>query len=1213
MKLQSLHLVGFKTFGQDTHITFNPGVSAIVGPNGSGKSNVVDAIAWVLGEQSPSTLRIKRTSELIYQPADGNTARNMASVELAIQDAHEALPAAGAEMTIARTGYRDGDSEFYLNGGRTVRKHIRALFAPYGMAQRTFSVIRQGNTDRLLDVNPHNRLRAIQEAAGVLGLIQQKEEALQRLERTREQLQPVHQELRELRLGMTHLERQARQFKRRQALLTELQQVLVPYYRHHFHVLARERVTNQADLARMREQRSHLESACQQNRDTQTDLRRRYQQTAADLEELQATIGHVEQSLHQDLRQHDVLEERQRQYRAQLDALTRNQADRHQRCNRMVADIEQLHKQLRGLDSRLQEAKQDVVHKRAALEHHRVQQNQHIKQLNAARQQLEGLDQRIGKVTRQQVQLNLDVQLLAQTVKAQETTEHTLRLQHEQTVQRQQSQQQSQQNLKQQQQQARATLAEARQQTELDEAQAAELQQKRHHLDRHLASLTARKASWDEYLVTRMEQFTPLSVDNLDNGQVMGILGSLLVVPPQYQKPVAACLGEWVHSLVFYSWDDACTVLQTADAAGERQAVQVAALERLPASIRPDKPHPDVQLLQEVIEYPPELDALLRVLLADYYVVDNMQMALQHLGVYESCTPLHMVTLSGDRLSSTGLIRLQGTGETDMQLLRMQHEVQILETDIDQARADLERYIQAWEQTAHTAEVSRQKQQACQEQLVMADMAVQQVEQELAELDRAGQQQRSQLEQLHAERVQNQTRSREQQAKVERHQQTLEELQAERENRLDIIRQLEQILADQVEVSWSQELETAIQALQAVEQEVGSLQERKVQLARAQKVLEQDLETGQAQAASLDAELEVVTQEMAELMPRIARAREDLEHKRDTLAPRVQASQHFVREQQELDQTYESLLAELRAEEAQIHALELAQAQLQEHQATLDARLVSDWELMGESTMEGMDWDEFRVQVQPAPVPDSLQTAEEANGVVPEAHLTTLRRQITRIGPVQEDLYRAFQDAESHSSRLETQLTDLAAAEEQLWTIVQRLDDQLANKTHRAFQEINRNFNEYFARFFPGGQGWLELTDKPDEATAGVELYLRLPGKHVQHVTALSGGERAMVALAFICGMLKFNRPPFCVLDEIDAPLDETNVDRIGYALRDLAQHTQLILITHNQRMLEHADAIWGVTLDGAGCSQVLSMRLDHSFPWMDTPLSLQEAEQSGP
>ncbi len=554
MKLHSLRLTGFKTFGQETEIAFNPGVSAIVGPNGSGKSNVVDAISWVLGEQSPSALRIKRASELIFQPPDGNTARNMASVELSIQEAQQSLPLAGSELSIARTGYRDGESDFYLNGGRTLRKHIRALFAPYGMAQRTFSVIRQGHTDLLLDVNPHNRLRVIQEAAGVLGQIQQKEEALRRLERTLEQLAPVRQELRELRLSMTHLERQARQFERRQALLAELKQVIVPYYLHHFSTVEHELAAKSTAWAEAGREVEALDTARQQNRAAQAELRDHYHRAASQLAELQASIQEAEKATQLNLRQRDVLRERQSQYRARLDALRRNQANLRRRHEETATELQENRTQLRSLTAQLREAEEVASQRRAVLAQRRTQRHQKMQQLQAARQDLTALEQRIAAISQKHAQQTLDAQLVAQTVSAQEDAERDLQRQCAEMEQLQQSQDQAWQERATQQEQAQSAVAAGSREAQQHAAHVADLQAQRNVLDRRRVELTARKSSWEAYLAARMEDFAPVPADQLGEGQILGILGSLLVVPPRYQKPLAACLGEWMHGLVFQSW-----------------------------------------------------------------------------------------------------------------------------------------------------------------------------------------------------------------------------------------------------------------------------------------------------------------------------------------------------------------------------------------------------------------------------------------------------------------------------------------------------------------------------------------------------------------------------------------------------------------------------------------------------------------------------------
>ena len=230
MKLRLVRLSGFKTFGPPTQFDLNPGVTAIVGPNGSGKSNLADAIAWALGEQALSSLPVKRSRELLHQPVTGLRPSNLVSVQLVIEDAPDVLPTTGSAIALERTGYRDGESEYRLNGQRIRLAQLRALVAPFGLAQRSFSLIRQGHCDQLLSVHPQQRRRVLEEAAGVLGLIHKKEAAERRLARLQDSLAPVHQELRTLEASLAQLERQARRFEQRKELVRVMQQAVDAFY-----------------------------------------------------------------------------------------------------------------------------------------------------------------------------------------------------------------------------------------------------------------------------------------------------------------------------------------------------------------------------------------------------------------------------------------------------------------------------------------------------------------------------------------------------------------------------------------------------------------------------------------------------------------------------------------------------------------------------------------------------------------------------------------------------------------------------------------------------------------------------------------------------------------------------------------------------------------------------------------------------------------------
>lgn len=1176
MKLRLIRLSGFKTFGPQTQFELDPGITAIVGPNGSGKSNLADAIAWALGEQALSSLRVKRSSELLHQPAAGRRPSRLASVQLVIEDAPDALPAAGSEIELERAGYQDGESEYRLNGQRIRLAQLRALLAPFGLAQRSFTLIRQGRCDQLLSVHPQQRRRVLEEAAGVLGLIHKKEAAERRLARLQDSLAPVHQELRALEASLAQLERQARRFEQRKELVRAMQQAMDAFYAAAFRDADAEASRCDQTLAQLEAQRQEAERQGQAHRAATARLQTRHSQQLQQWERQQARVRSLDEKLHARVRDQDVLVEREKllAYRQEQNRQRRETADQERQqaaadqeraAARLTTSLEQRQERQAQLDRLLAQEKQ-----RQAVRQHR-------------RRRLDSLSRRLREWETVQATLQQDRALLAlergQQIQALER--------HARLIQQELDEHAALQAALDAQRKRRQVLEEGHNrlqaQRQAGQETASALAQQEQACSQRLDSIRQARAAC-QARQTYFEDFLRLSASPLtqtpEGSRALGHLGALLKVAPRYQKAVAACLADWQNSLVFRTWNEARPFVEQAVRQPDPPALRVTVLDLLPPVRAPRLNGRPARRALDVVSGPPEIMRLAHVLLGDYYLVDDVAAAHALLRERSLDAPARIVTLDGDSYPAPGLLKLRHRAETEAPFLQIAYETEAIAKELSRLHRAEERAQQARDDCAASqaqaeAELAART-TAAQKGEREAWQARQQVRHTQAALDKTN----ARLDLLRREKARIAASIQDLDARLKRNADQAEALpqriQAVKE---DISRQVEESAEPDAQ---ARDAEVAARrgALDKLELAVENAQEQASVLERQLQGLTRTHRQLAEERAALERERQALQADLAATGKAMDALRDQAEAARNALAPLAHPVHAYESQRQALDDALKNHAQRLQALEDQRRTWEIRQAEAAARRTWLTRSLRQDLELL-----EQTDAPDAEAYAQA--LPSTLSPAPDAET------LAKLRRRLTRAGAGDPNLYREYQATHARQRFLAQQTADLAASAAHLQSVIERLESELATQTRNAFRHVNRSFGDYFQRFFPGGKAWLEMTSDDAPEGPGVDMFVQLPGKPAQSVSALSGGERAMTALALAYAILRYNQPPFCVLDEADAALDEANVERIGTALRELAQDTQFLLITHNQRMLEYADALFGITLDTAvGCSQVLSLQL---------------------
>jgi chromosome segregation protein len=1178
MQVKKLELLGFKSFATKTTIHFEPGVTAIVGPNGSGKTNLVDAIRWILGEQNPRDLRAPRLEDVIFNGTDRRAPLSMAEVHLTIDNQQGLLPIAFTEVTISRRVFRSGESECAINQQPCRLKDIRELFLGTGLGGGAYAIIEQGHIDLILSSKPEERRLVFEEASGIAKYLAKKQETLRRLDEVEEHLVRIADVLGEVRRQVGALERaanKARQYKAQWETLKQLELKLAADELRTQAARAEELAAAARTLTAQREQADADKQAQMAALEAANAQVSRIQQ---ELQELRASLiactSRIDQHESQSALKSRWLDELTQQARQ----LEQEAAQAEERMGQMAAQRErvggaeaEVRAQRGGLEEQMSRAREELaVSERAVEEALRAveaakedvfasaQEATHQRnRLAEASSRLAGLTAQLGRLEAQQVQWAARAEQARTRQEALLQERQTLTTQVEALQRR---------------------LEAAQQQLEAAAARRHELMGRLTRLRDQLAVERAQVALRED-LWRRYEGF-PEAVKLLMSRSIEGLIGPLVDVvraEPGYEALVEAALGPLAEALI----------VQDRQALSRcRQHLQEQRLEGcrflvlsdcpVALSLEPATLHDGLAgAVKQHVRVEPQYQPLVDWLLNDSWIVDDIQRLLGQTDV----PPVRLVSPRGDRWDRRSWRFGGGQASAQARIGRQQRweqaraALQALEQEFQQLEAALREAECDWQ-----ARLSEQE--AGKGELAQAAPRLQTLETHLSQLaqetdDIAVEQRNSAAE------AQEFTGQREELRAVDhRAQQAVEEAQArqtEGERRLndaqaacEAARQRRQelvIAVTQCEAT-HQTLAERGQALQMRLSEIDADEERLRQELGAKRAQREDaLTRAHALAQELATHRDTAQQEQAERarlaaeVSRVAQALREEEARRDQLLPQVLAA----------EQRLAALLRALQEQEQE----RSAQAMRRDH---LIERFREVYQI------EAQELDAAQRAEQPP-----LTQEERADAA---RQLSQLRAKLGGLGPVSLGSVEEYDELKRRLEFLQGQRQDLIAARDDLKASITQINRTARAQFRQTFEQITQAFQHYFSRLFQGGEATLLLLDEEDVLESGIDIIARPPGKRLQSITLLSGGERALTAVALLFALFKIRPSPFCILDEIDAPLDEANVDRFTRVLEEFLELSQFILVTHNKKTITKADCLYGVTMEEAGVSMILSAKL---------------------
>ncbi len=1188
-RLTHLALHGYKTFADKTEFLFPRGITAIVGPNGSGKSNIADALRWVLGEQSYSVLRGKRTEDMIFSGSDARPRMGMATVSVTFDNSDGWLPVDFNTVVITRRAYRSGENEYYLNGTRVRLRDIQELLAESGLLKRSYAIIGQGLVDQALSLRPEERRILIEEAAGITVYQKKRDQALHRLSEVEANLVRVRDILAEITPRLKRLERQVERVQQYTLLERELQNLLRTWYGYRWHKAlkeleaARKSWQRQEERLQQRQRRIlELEKHLDRLRDEQQHIRE-------EIEQNHARIATLHREIETLLREEAVTQERKRgleaQYRTLANALPALQAHlrileerREEAHNRLLA----LQAEQASLESELQEAQQAFAHieeqrRRAAqtvqatrdrlltlttrIAEAKERQQQLRERAKNVQAERDRINQRLHQLQQEKDRLQTHLREIAQRITALEQEIHQVETQI-QTKEAEWRQSQEQ-------------LTAAKERLRQAESELRRLQDRYALLERLREEGSGFYAGVRAVLSARLPG-------------VIGVIAELIHVPEKYERAIEEALGASLQDIVVHTWKDA----EQAIAYLKRERAGRATflpLDTIRPARRPTIPQDKgvIGLAADLVETDARVRPAIDLLLNRTLVVQDLPTARR---VLPRSGGLRIVTLEGELVRSSGRVTGGEGKQARGGMLAREREWRELPHHLERVRQTLnalQQHIRQQETHLETQKrelkTYQEKHRALNRQLLHLRQNMREQENRISRLEGQIQAQESLLRRLEEEwaTVQNE------QEQIEKH---IRELQTEQTSVEQTLREAETHLhqLDDEEtrerVAYLQSLRATLEGrlrsaqhlLDTLNQDIAHqselIQSHETQIAE----LQQDIEQAQHELQRIQTQLQRVQNQLAEIEPPTRAAEERLSHQKEKIL--------------ELQQALDNERRLLHQEESHLTQIGLAVQRAEDALSRLRHQIEEDLGLvrLEEST-------EIYPSQAPLPFTNEVETLPKITEIPAglEEDIRRIRIRLRNLGPINPDAPQEYEQLRERHDFLQSQVQDLTEASQDLKTAIKELDRLMQEEFKKTYQAVAREFKKYFQRLFGGGTARLTLTHPDDLNNTGIDIVARPPGKRTQSLAMLSGGERALTAAALIFAILTVSPPPFCVLDEVDAALDEANVGRFRDVLKELSQHIQFIVITHNRGTIEAADTIYGVSMGRDGASRVISLRLE--------------------
>ncbi len=1181
INFEKISLKGFKSFAQRTEIYVPQGIMAIVGPNGCGKSNIADAIRWVLGEQSAKSLRGGKMEDVIFNGASGKRPSGYAEVSLHFQNTNGDLPLSYRELTITRRLYRTGDSEYSINKTNCRLKDIVALFADMGVGKNTYSILEQGKVDFILNSKPEDKRSLFDNAAGIYKYKIRKAEALKKLERTRDNLlriNDLHSEVSKRLRSLKRQVRKARRYKKAGEELKKKRLIFSGTKYMNFRKRLGECENFLEEATRIETEKTsevnllenELESVTLEFEElerVQNDYRREYHKLKRDIEMRETDIIYkkrrIEDIEDSERRERDELQTMQEELAEQkrllidgvkaLKELKRKLEEVRSESEEIQRKITEEKVRIRDVEEKIEDLKAVLLGKESELAESRNNMNEMKARMNAVKRDIEKSEKERRLLNEETVHLNNSREEKEREYQELLAREETVRGEKEELWEK---------------------IADKEEERDEAAAMLNEVQAK-------LQAAKSRKDSLEE-IRRKMEGIGPgvralLKKSNLQG--IVGILGDSIEVDPRFEKAIEVILEDRIYTILLRDREN---VFEAIEFLKQKNLGRSTFLWRKAVSGLPEEPASHEELSNE----PGVIDSACKFVSAKENFREHVKRLLQDVIIVEDIeTALNLrerkngnltfLTVEGEVIRSDGSLTAGKISAEDFGYLAQKRRIKELKAEIQNADSaavqiearkegiesvlhDLNDLFNSKEQELRNFQIKKveiEKDSAHIDKIIESletrkqnyNLTLEMLEEEKNECSRCAKSQEDAVESLMEEKNDITERMNELNRKTESDRRLIEELREEETAKKVVLASLEEKID-----STGKEKREGERRLEYLEHKIK--QRHKTEQDRVEDKKNLEMEIIQIKEKNKDA-----VQKLDELEEIKRKNSDELTKREDKI---IENKRRLKTAKKEWEKVFNDLQEK-----------KVRKAEQQAKVDNISEQIRMEFGSQPEELFKGMEASE-----------ESLEEIAE--------QIEDLKSKMERIGDVNLGAIDEYNEVNERHEFLTQQKTDLEESLENLQKTVARINRTTISKFKETFEAVRANFREVFQRLFNGGEADLILSDEKNLLESGVDIVAMPPGKKLQYLSLMSGGEKALTALALLFALINYRPSPFLMFDEVDAPLDESNVDRFVNYVQELSDYSQVILITHNQMTMKSADVLYGITMSEPGISKLLSVKL---------------------
>ena len=1180
MYLKRLEMQGFKSFADKTVLEFMPGITAVIGPNGSGKSNISDSIRWILGEQSMKSLRGTKTQDIIFAGTQSRKSLGFAEASLVFDNTDGTLPIEYSEVTVTRKIYRSGETGYYINKAPCRLKDVVELFMDTGIGRDGYSIIGQGKIDEILSNKSEDRRHIFEEAAGIVKYRSRKEETEKKLEQTKLNLLRINDILTEIEGNLEPLQMQADKAKKYLNLKEELKNIEVGLFIYNIekYKQALEELTSDEEI--MNSTLNQEEGKLEKIKILKEELKDRIDEITLQIENMQ-NIGFESQK--------------------EIEKLNSNINLAEAKIKNNIENTELYQKEIKELEEKIENLKQDIEQKQNKKDNLKQNKEKFENELKAKEEELKKLTEKLSskeieiEAKKKQVEENIDKKYELQT----EISTQTANIDNIEKRQKQIKQEIDANILNlDRTRMKREDIAKGFYQIENNrnkvlksieniDSQKQEIDKKIKEFDLQIINNTndmRMKQSRYNFLVETekekegyIKSVKSLLIDcekikELGKG-MHGVLANIISVPSEYETAIEMCLGASLQNIVTDTEEDAKKLVEhlRKNNLGRASFLPITSVKGKKLDSIKGKKIGVVGVASDLVKFDKKYEQIIFSLLGRTVVVDNMQNAINL--AKENNYSFRIITIEGDVINPSGAITGGSVAKKTVNILGRSREIEVLEKELKGLRNKISKLEEDKEKYVDSSENIIEEVQSLEKQLQEIDITYATEKQRIISIDENIEQIQNRIDKLKEEVEKTEKSKNETLASKQKNKECIEKMSKQNEEDQKIIdefsnanKESQKYIDDlnlditnlKISVSSFNESEVSIQEMtemimKEIETHTKNKNNKSLQIKNA--ILEND---------KLKIEIENTKQEIEKVKSKVSNSGENIDKMKKE---RIEKNEKLSKKEEEQTEQFKRI-EELKA---QITKIEVKKTKREEDITDVINKMWEEYELTPNNAGE-------------------YQKPE--NVAVTQRRVNVLRTDIKELGSVNVDSIEEYKKLKDRYDFMCEQRLDLEDTMSKLRKVIQDMTETMKQQFKEKFEIINKNFGEVFKELFGGGMAEVTLTDEENILECGIDITVQPPGKKLQNMTLLSGGEKAFTAIALLFAILKINPAPFCVLDEIEAALDDVNVYRYAEYLKKFAKETQFLVITHRKGTMEAADTVYGVTMEEKGISKLLSMKL---------------------